>query len=121
VAEDNRLNLRLAVRVLETFGLKVDTALDGEVATQLACQNNYDLVLMDCLMPGVDGFEATRRIRLHEEQAGHRIPIIALTANALPEDREACLAAGMDDFVSKPFTRQALHQALMRWLTPQTT
>lgn len=121
VAEDNRLNLRLAVRVLETFGLKVDTALDGEIATQLACQNNYDLVLMDCLMPGVDGFEATRRIRRHEQQAGHRIPIIALTANALPEDRAACLAAGMDDFVSKPFTRQTLHQALMRWLTPQTT
>lgn len=116
VAEDNRMNLRLAVRVLESFGLKVDTAVDGDRAATLVCENRYDVVLMDCLMPGVDGFEATRRIRAHEEGSEKRTPIIALTANALPEDRETCMNAGMDDFVSKPFTRQALHQAIMRWL-----
>lgn len=121
VAEDNRLNLRLAVRVLETFGLRVDTAVDGESATRMVSENSYDLVLMDCLMPGMDGFEATRRIRQDEEASGEHLPIIALTANALPEDREACLAAGMDDFVSKPFTRQALLQAMVRWLTVDAT
>lgn len=116
IAEDNRLNLRLAVRVLETFGLQVDTAVDGEAATRMVRDHHYDLVLMDCLMPGMDGFEATRRIRQSESQTGEHLPIVALTANALPEDREACLEAGMDDFVSKPFTRQALLQALARWL-----
>ena len=118
VAEDNRRNLRLAVRVLETFGLQVDTAVDGDQAARLVCENDYDLVLMDCLMPDVDGFEATRRIRRHEVATGAHIPIIALTANALPEDREACLVAGMDDFVTKPFTRHALLQAIERWLQP---
>ncbi|MGK0201576.1 MAG: signal transduction histidine kinase/CheY-like chemotaxis protein/PAS domain-containing protein [Planctomycetota bacterium] len=117
VVEDNRLNLRLAVRVLETFGLQVDTAVDGESATKMVNENSYDLVLMDCLMPGMDGFEATRRIREDEAVTGEHMPIIALTANALPEDRDACLVAGMDDFVSKPFTRQTLLQAMVRWLT----
>ncbi|MGK0261839.1 MAG: two-component system sensor histidine kinase/response regulator, partial [Planctomycetota bacterium] len=121
VAEDNRLNLRLAVRVLETFGLQVDTAVDGESAAKMVSENSYDLVLMDCLMPGMDGFEATRRIRQDEAASGAHLPIIALTANALPEDREACLAAGMDDFVSKPFTRQTLLQAMVRWLAADAT
>ena len=121
VAEDNRLNLRLAVRVLETFGLEVDTAIDGESATTMVRQNSYDLVLMDCLMPGMDGFEATRLIREREVDTGEHIPIIALTANVLPEDRDACLAAGMDDFVSKPFTRQALLKSMVRWLSADAT
>lgn len=121
VAEDNRLNLRLAVRVLETFGLQVDTAVDGESAAKMVSEKSYDLVLMDCLMPGMDGFEATRRIRQDEAASGEHLPIIALTANALPEDREACLAAGMDDFVSKPFTRQTLLQAMVRWLAADAT
>jgi len=119
VAEDNRMNLRLAVRVLESLGLEVDTALDGDEAASMACKNSYDLVLMDCLMPGVDGFEATRRIREHEASANKRTPIIALTANALPEDRETCANAGMDDFVSKPFSRSALREALLRWFRPR--
>jgi len=117
LAEDNRLNQRLAVRVLETFGYQVDTANDGAAALELARSGSYDLVLMDCLMPGMDGFEATRQIRAEEAGTGRHLPIIALTANAMPEDRNACLAAGMDDFVSKPFTRVALRQATERWLT----
>jgi PAS domain S-box-containing protein len=116
VVEDNRLNLRLAVRVLETFGLEVAVAIDGESAIEMVESQPFDLVLMDCLMPGMDGFEATRRIRERETGSGRRLPIVALTANALPEDREACLAAGMDDFVSKPFTKQALQAATARWL-----
>mgnify|MGYP002624038383 CR=1 FL=1 len=116
LVEDNRLNQRLAVRVLETFGFVVETANDGAEAVALVRERSYDLVLMDCLMPGMDGFEATRRIRAHEAENGRRVPIIALTANALPEDRQACLAAGMDDFVSKPFTRQVLHETTLRWL-----
>jgi CheY-like chemotaxis protein len=70
---------------------------------------------MDCLMPGVDGFEATRAIRSREPHGQH-LPIVALTANALPEDRDACLAAGMDDFVSKPFDKRSLLGALQRWV-----
>jgi len=116
LVEDNRLNLRLAVRVLETFGLDVATATDGEEAVEMVANQPFDVVLMDCLMPGMDGFEATRRIRERERGGSRRLPIVALTANALPEDREACLAAGMDDFVSKPFTRQALQEAMARWL-----
>jgi PAS domain S-box-containing protein len=116
VAEDNRMNLRLVVRVLESFGLEVETAVDGAQAATMACQKSYDLVLMDCLMPGVDGFEATRRIRTHEAAADKRTPVIALTANALPEDRDMCISAGMDGFVSKPFTKNALRQAVMHWM-----
>lgn len=121
VVEDNRLNLRLAVRVLETFGLEVATATDGQSAVEMVQSQSFDLVLMDCLMPGMDGFEATRRIRSEEEGTERHLPIVALTANALPEDREACLAAGMDDFVSKPFTKQALQAATARWLGERPT
>ncbi len=116
VVEDNRLNLRLAVHVLENAGYEVVSAVDGGAALELVAAEQFDLVLMDCLMPGVDGFEATRRIRLDEAATGEHLPIVALTANAMPEDREACLAAGMDDFVAKPFTRQALKAAAARWV-----
>ena len=116
LAEDNRLNQRLAVRALETFGYTVETANDGVQAFSMACEGIYDLILMDCLMPGMDGLETARRIREQEQATGEHVPIIALTANALPEDRDACLESGMDDFVSKPFTKQALRTATERWL-----
>ncbi len=116
VVEDNRLNLRLAVHVLENAGYEVASAADGVAALELLAAESFDLVLMDCLMPGMDGFEATRRIRHAEAATGEHMPIVALTANAMPEDRAACLTAGMDDFVAKPFTRQTLKAAAARWV-----
>ena len=116
VVEDNRLNLRLAVRALESFGVEVATACDGSDAVDIVAQHEFDLVLMDCLMPGMDGFEATRTIRQREQDGARRLPIVALTANALPEDREACMQAGMDGFVTKPFKRAALMAVIARQL-----
>ncbi len=99
LAEDNPTNRVVAVDLLESMGATVDVAENGEVAVRLFNENAYDLVLMDCLMPKVDGFEALRQIReLHETET----PIIALTANAMKGDREKCLEAGFDDYVSKP-------------------
>ncbi|MFK7743327.1 MAG: response regulator [Planctomycetota bacterium] len=114
LVEDNPINLRLATAILERVGFEIDTATDGEIAVEKYRAHSYDVILMDCLMPDVDGFEATRRIREHERTSGAKVPIIALTANAMPEDRRACLAAGMDDFVSKPFSRDEILGAIAR-------
>jgi signal transduction histidine kinase len=116
LAEDNPLNQRLAMRVLEHMGFVVDCVADGAEAVARLGTARYDLVLMDCLMPAMDGFDATRAIRRLEAEGRRRVPIVALTANAFEEDRQACLTAGMDDFVSKPFTRSSLQAALQRWL-----
>jgi len=123
VAEDNEINQDIAVRILESMGCKVSIAADGAVATRLLTQDKYDLVLMDCEMPGMDGFEATRRIREMEEGtesagtfgSGNRIPIIGLTAYASDEARARCLTAGMDDFLVKPLRKLQLVQAIQRW------
>ncbi len=117
VAEDNFINLQVAESVLEHLGYRVDVAADGEEAV-LACRNNrYDLILMDCLMPNMGGCEATEAIRRHERETGRdRVPIIALTANALEGDRNTCLKAGMDDYLSKPLVIERLRELLMRWL-----
>ncbi len=114
LAEDNALNLEITRLFLESMGLSVCTASDGaEAITQMhACKP--DLILMDCEMPGVDGLEATRRIRAAE--TGPRVPILALTAHALPEDRKACLEAGMDEHLSKPIDRDRLYRTLANWL-----
>jgi len=120
LAEDNPINQRVAVLQLEKLGYRVEIALDGQaaVATYQEAPGRYRLILMDCQMPVLDGFEATRHIRLWE--AAHRpegrVPIVAMTANAMAGDRELCLAAGMDDYLSKPVTRQALADALAHWL-----
>jgi CheY-like chemotaxis protein/HPt (histidine-containing phosphotransfer) domain-containing protein len=123
VAEDNEINQDIAVRILENMGCKVSIAADGAIATRLLTQNKYDLVLMDCEMPGMDGFEATKRIREMEDSAeragtfanGIRIPIIGLTAYASDEARARCLSAGMDDFLVKPLRKLQLLQAMQRW------
>jgi CheY-like chemotaxis protein len=115
VAEDNPVNQRVAVRMLERLGLQADVAKDGLAAIRCLARRSYDLVLMDCQMPELDGFEATAEIRA-TEAPGQRTTIIAMTASAMHGDRERCLAAGMDDYVAKPVRIDELRVVLERWL-----
>ena len=117
VAEDNAINQKVAVRLLEKLGCRVDTVANGLEAVQAQGRVGYDLVLMDCQMPEMDGFSAASEIR-RAEAGGRRVPIVALTANAMSGDRERCLAAGMDDYVPKPVVADILREALCRWLGP---
>lgn len=112
VVEDDRVNQRVIEMLLQHLGLQPTIVADGEAGVEVATMEPWDAVLMDCRMPGIDGFEATRRIR--SRPGGEKIPIIALTANALPADREACLAAGMNDFVAKPVRYEELRAVLER-------
>ena len=118
LAEDNPVNQQIAVAMLEHLGLVARVADDGQQAVEALARESFDAVLMDCQMPRLDGFAATAAIRRREQAAGarRRLAIIALTANAIEGDRERCLAAGMDDYLSKPFTREQLAQVLGRWL-----
>jgi PAS domain S-box-containing protein len=118
VAEDHEINRRLTMLVLEKLGCKADFARDGLEVLDAWKNGGYDVILMDCQMPFVDGFEATREIRLQEAKAAEPKPrrtyIIALTANALSDERENCIASGMDDYLSKPFRTEGLKEALQR-------
>ena len=114
LAEDNAVNQMMAVRILNKLGHVVDVAANGKEALASLRRNPYDLVLMDIQMPEMDGIEATRRIR-DGETVRPDIPVIALTAHAMKEDRERCLAAVMDDYVSKPIQREELLGAIARW------
>ncbi len=120
VAEDNSVNQLVARAMLKTLGLACEIVPHGQAALDAWRTGRYDAILMDCHMPVLDGFEATRAIREEELGTGTRIPIIALTANAIVGDREACLAVGMDDYLSKPYTAQGLAGKLARWLHPQS-
>ena len=114
LAEDNIVNQKVAKRLLESFGCRVDIASNGQEALTMVRRFSYDIVFMDCMMPEMDGFEATRAIRAQSgPEAG--VPIVALTANAIPGDRERCLAAGMNAHVSKPISRELLREALEQW------
>jgi signal transduction histidine kinase/DNA-binding response OmpR family regulator len=117
LAEDNPVNQAVAVGMLESLGLAVDVAANGREAVDRFAQAQYDVVLVDCQMPEVDGYAATTEIRRRERDTDRRVPIIALTANALEGDREICIAAGMDDYVAKPFSREQLTATLSRWLS----
>ncbi|TWU02670.1 response regulator [Stieleria varia] len=112
LAEDNVVNQRVAIGMLERLGHEVVVAADGEAAVDAVSREPFDLVLMDVQMPKMDGLEATRRIRESESSGEKRIPIIAMTANAMQGDRERCLAAGMDQYISKPFTMEALRAVI---------
>ncbi len=115
VAEDNVLNQKVAVRLLEKVGYQADVVVNGRLAVEAVRSNHYDLVLMDCQMPEMDGFAATAEIRRVEGKDRHTI-IFALTANAMLGDRERCLEAGMDDYLSKPFDLAALQRAVDTWM-----
>jgi signal transduction histidine kinase/DNA-binding response OmpR family regulator/HPt (histidine-containing phosphotransfer) domain-containing protein len=116
LAEDNRVNREIAQAMLEAAGCRVTVAVNGRIAVKECLGQPFALVLMDCQMPELDGFEATREIRARETARGARIPIVALTANAMQGDRERCLAAGMDDYLPKPFSRADLTAVLRRWI-----
>ena len=117
LVEDNEFNAALVLELLRLMGLTATHAVDGELAHRHVSKQPFDVVLMDCQMPNVDGYEATRRIRTSEREGGSaRVPIIALTANALSGDRERCLEAGMDDYLAKPYTADELHAKLAAWL-----
>ena len=116
LVEDNSVNLAVAQRLLQVLGCSVVTATDGQQALQCLHTQRVDLVLMDCQMPVLDGYQATRRWRAHEADTGApRQPIVAMTANAMAGDRERCLQAGMDDYLSKPVNRASLQACLQRW------
>ena len=115
VVEDNIVNQKLALRMLEKRGCRVDIAANGREAVNASARMAYDCIFMDCQMPEMDGFEATAAIRAHEVQTGNHVPIIAMTANAMQGDRERCLEAGMDDYISKPVRSEALEAVLQKW------
>ena len=116
LVEDNPVNQQVAAAMLDKLGLQTVLASHGQAAVELARERDVDLVLMDCLMPVMDGYEATAAIRGLADGRGARVPIIALTANAMQDDRQRCLDAGMDDFLAKPFTLQQLQAQLARWM-----
>jgi len=118
MVEDNLINQKVALKMLECFGLQARLAGDGRQALAELGRSRYDLVLMDCHMPELDGYAATRLLRQRERLAGlPRIPVVALTANAMDGEREKCIEAGMDDHLAKPFMLEDMAQILARWLS----
>ncbi len=118
LAEDNVINQKVARAILTREGCTVDVAENGVQAVEMASAKAYDLILLDCQMPEMDGFEAAANIRRLEKDC-RRTPIIAATASAFVEDRVRCLKAGMDDHISKPISKAAVAAILERWLQAQ--
>jgi signal transduction histidine kinase/ActR/RegA family two-component response regulator len=119
VVEDNADNQNVARQMLEMLGFRVDIAGNGLQACEMTAQASYDLILMDCQMPVMDGFEATRAIRERERLTGIHMHIIALTGNVVKEDLEQCLMAGMDHYLAKPFSLEEIHTMVLKWLPAQ--
>jgi PAS domain S-box-containing protein len=120
VVEDSAVNQIVAARMLERCGCRVEVACDGREALAALERQSFDAVLMDCQMPGMDGYDATAEVR-RRERAGCRTPIIAMTAHAMPSDQVRCLEAGMDDYISKPMHRDELVEALQRWIRDEAS
>ena len=118
LVEDNAMNRLVATRMLAKLGYRVDVAVDGREAITAINVENYDAVLMDCQMPEMDGYEATRHLRDAEAGTGRHLPIIAMTAAAMQGDRDKCIEAGMDDYITKPVTVGAINVVLDRWIAP---
>ncbi len=116
LAEDNEINTRLAIRQFARLGLHVTTVPNGREAVEMLARDAFDIVFMDCHMPEMDGYDATRAIRRLASDGRARVPIVAMTANAQSEDRDACFAAGMDDYIAKPATLADVRRVLERWL-----
>jgi CheY-like chemotaxis protein len=113
--EDDLVNRRVGAAMLESLGFHVDVVDDGTAAVEAASDRRYQVILMDCQIPGLDGYEATGAIR-REAGPSRRTPIIAISASDSPAEQRRCLAAGMDDFLGKPLTRRALTSMLLRWV-----
>ncbi len=116
IVEDNPVNLLMVQNIFKRIDLKSQSATNGQEAVELYIKNDFDLILMDCQMPVMDGLEASREIRKLEQFNNKKTPIIALTANAFKEDKDACIAAGMDGFLSKPFKKKQLLKVIQPWL-----
>ena len=116
VAEDMKVNLMLITRILEKHGCIVSSAVNGKEAVRMMREQSYDIVFMDCQMPEMDGFEATRFIRKEEGSKGGHTVIVALTADAMTGDREKCLQAGMDDYLNKPLKAEQITSILKKWV-----
>jgi len=116
VVEDSPVNRVVAVSILERWGYHVHVVNDGREGLRALSMQRYDAVLMDCQMPDVDGYEATEELRRRERASDYHTPVIAMTAHTMVGDRERCLAAGMDDYISKPIRSNTLHEVLVRWL-----
>jgi CheY-like chemotaxis protein len=113
VVEDNAVNRRVAIGLVQKLGYTVEAVTNGKEAVEHVSTNKYSMILMNCQMPVMDGFEATREIR--DMQKGGRVPIVALTARALKEDEQQCLEAGMDAYLSKPIDVKLLAEEIKRW------
>jgi len=120
VVEDYPINQEITKELLEMMGCDVDVVDSGAEALEAVRRNTYDLIIMDIQMPEMDGYEATKEIRRIEGTTKH-VPIVALTANALQGDREKCLSAGMDEYISKPFRAAELEAVLLKFLRPKQT
>ena len=114
--EDKRVNRMIATSLLEKMGVTASVAENGKEAVDAVQNGEWDLILMDCQMPVMDGYDATRAIRELEEKTGGHVPIVALTASARESDKKKCLESGMDAFLSKPLTIQELRSAVVEWL-----
>jgi len=119
LVEDNLVNQRLTARLLEKMGHVVTIAEDGQIALQILSEQEFDLVAMDMQMPIMDGLETTEKIRASEKTTGRHLPIVAMTANAFEEDRRRCQNAGMDGYIAKPVSSQAIEREIIRVMAAQ--